>query len=120
MDSANWSRFRAFMSQVLSRRLPGSSTHAIYAFALFAAVQLADGILTAHGIQRYGLAAEGNPLISLSMRTFGVTAALASWKLFALAAGAVLHLTEQHLALAFLTVVSVMAAAIPWAWILAI
>lgn len=120
MDSNRWSKVRAAMSRALSSRLPGSSTHAIFAFALFAAVQLADGMLTVNGVQRYGLAAEGNPIIHLSMQTFGVTTALASWKLLSLVAGAVLHLTERHLALAVLTVIAVVTATIPWAWLLAI
>ncbi len=108
------------MSRALSRRLPGSSTHAIFPFALFAAVQLADAILTATGVQRFGLAAEANPLISFSMQAFGVTTALASWKLLACVAGALLFVTGRHLELAVLTLVSVLAAAVPWAWILAV
>lgn len=115
-----WTEVRAAMSRALSRRLPGSSTHAIFAFALFAAVQLADAIFTATGVQRFGLAAEANPLISFSMQTFGVTTALASWKLLACAAGAVLYITGRYLELAALTAVSVLVAAVPWAWILAI
>ena len=103
-----------------SCRLPNSSTRAVLAFALFAAVQLADAVLTQRGIERFGLAAEANPLIGFTMRSFGITTALASWKLFAVLAGAVLHVSERHLALAILTLFAVFAAAVPWAWILAV
>lgn len=110
---------RAAMRRALSSRLPGSSTHAIFAFALFAAVQLADAILTATGVQRFGLTAEANPLISLSMKTFGVATALTAWKFLSCVSGAILYVTGRHLELALLTVMSVLAAAVPWAWILA-
>ena len=119
MDSRSWSKVRTAMSRSLSARLPGSSTHAIFLAALFAAVQFADAILTANGIQRFGVGAEGNPLIGASMQMFGVATALATWKGFALIAGAVLHVTGRYLELAVLTVLAVLAAAIPWAWILA-
>jgi len=92
----------------------------MFAFALFAAVQLADAVLTHVGVQQYGIGAEANPFIGMTMQMFGVTAALTGWKLFALFAGAVLHITECYLALAILTVMSVVAATIPWAWILAL
>jgi di/tricarboxylate transporter len=120
MASLSRSEVRAAMSRALSCRLPGSATHAIFPFALFAAVQLADAILTAIGVQRFGLAVEANPLISFTMQTFGVTTALATWKLLACVGGAVLYLTGRHLELALLTVISVLAAAVPWAWILGI
>jgi di/tricarboxylate transporter len=120
MASLTRSEVRAAMSRALSSRLPGSSTHAIFPFALFAAVQLADAVLTALGVQRFGVAAEANPLISFTMQTFGVTTALATWKLLACVGGAVLYVTGRHLELALLTVISVLAAAVPWAWILGV
>lgn len=119
MIGASFRTLCAGISRVLNRRLPGSSTHAIFAFALFLAVQMADAFLTHEGIARFGVGAEGNPLIGLSMQMFGVTTALASWKLFSCALGAVLHFTERYLELTVLTLVAVGAAAIPWAWILA-
>lgn len=105
---------------VCDRRLPGSSTRAILAFALFAAVQLSDGVLTHVGVGQFGITAEANPVIGMTMKMFGVTAALTGWKLFAVFAGAVLHCTECYLTLAILTLMSVVAATIPWAWILAL
>jgi len=62
--------------------LPGSATRGISAVALFAAVQLADGILTLAGVARFGPAMESNPLLSLSMVTLGAGTALSmrsSW-----------------------------------------
>lgn len=113
-------RVACALTEAWNRRLPGSSTRAMFAFALFAAVQLSDGVLTHIGVQQFGIRAEANPVIGMTMQMFGVTAALAGWKLFALFAGAVLHFTECYLALVLLTLMSVVAATIPWAWILAL
>lgn len=89
------------------------------AFALFAAVQLADAVLTQRGVDRYGPSIEANPIIGASMQVLGVPAALTIWKLVACAGGALLHICEQYLALALLTVVFVVAATLPWAFLLA-
>jgi hypothetical protein len=86
--------------------------------ALFAAVQLADASLTVMGVDRFGIGAEANPLVSFYISLCGIPG-LVGVKAVAVAAGAVLHTCSQHLILAALTVFSVFAAVLPWAWALA-
>jgi hypothetical protein len=87
--------------------------------ALFAAIQVADGALTAIGIARFGLGAEGNPLLVLGagVLSAGVTIVLA--KAFAISCATLLHARAHHLTLALLTVFYVAGAIVPWAWVLA-
>ena len=99
----------------LARTLPGTPTHAILAFALFAAVQLADATLTAIGVSRFGVSAEANPLVASFISLCGPIAGLCAAKAVALAAGALLHAAARYLALVLLTVVFVFAALVPWA-----
>lgn len=105
---------------MLERTLPGSSTRGISAFALFAAIQVADTILTLIGINRFGPAIEGNPVLSFVMVAFGTAATLMSVKAVALAGAFVLHLRAQYLALALLSLLYVFGAIIPWMWLLAL
>jgi hypothetical protein len=100
--------------------LPGSATRGIATVALFAAVQLADGILTLAGVARFGPGMESNPLLSISMMTLGAGAALSIAKLMAVALATVLHGARSHLALALLTVFYVFAAVLPWTWLLSL
>lgn len=102
----------------LSRRLPNSGTRAFWALALFIAVQVADGVLTAVGIGRFGPTIEGNPLLVHSILTLGSTPALLIAKAVAILAGTLLHIHSYHLVLAFLTVAYVFATVIPWAILL--
>jgi hypothetical protein len=104
---------------VASRRLPGSRTPAILPFALFTAVQVADAWLTVLGLARFGVTAEGNPLVALCISVCGVTTGLIAVKAMAIAAGALLLVRAEHLILTALTVVFVFAAVVPWAWALA-
>ena len=101
------------------RCLPGASTRAVSLLALYAMVQLADAILTATGLARFGAAAEGNPVAAMVIDAFGLTTGLLALKLLAVAAGTLLHVLAQHLTLAVLTVVFVVCAVMPWAWVLA-
>jgi hypothetical protein len=101
------------------RCLPGASTRAASLLALYATVQLADAILTATGLTRFGAAAEGNPVAAMFIDTFGLATGLLALKLLAVAAGTLLHVLAQHLTLAVLTVVFVVCAVMPWAWVLA-
>ena len=101
-------------------RLPGSNTRALWTLALFAAIQLADGVLTAAGIARFGLHIEGNPLIDLAARSVGVGSALVAAKLLALGGATVLYLQARHLTLALLTVGYVAGAILPWMLVLAL
>jgi len=91
----------------------------MWTLALFAAIQLADGALTAAGVAQFGPHIEGNPLIDLAAQGFGMGAALVGAKVFAVFCGTVLHLQARHLALAVLTVGYVAGAIVPWAVVLA-
>jgi hypothetical protein len=94
--------------------LPGSTTRGIAAVALFTAVQLADGILTAEGVARFGLGMESNPVIALSIAAIGAGTTLSIAKLAAIAAAMGLHGLRCHLALAIFTVFYVFVAVLPW------
>ena len=83
--------------------------------ALFAAVQLADGIMTFAGVESFGPSAEGNPVLFFYITTFGAGATLVGAKSLAIALATTLHLRAHHLALVVLTVVYVLAAIGPWA-----
>ncbi len=99
-------------------RLPNSNTRAFWALALFIAVQVADGVLTAVGIGRFGTTIEANPLLVRSMVTLGSAPALLLAKGVAIVAGTLLHVHSYHLVLALLTVAYVFATLIPWAILL--
>lgn len=103
--------------QALAGMLPRSRTRSVSALALFAAVQAADALMTWAGIQRFGFAAEGNPVLSFYMAAFGVGVTLVVAKSVALALAVVLHLRQQHLVLVVLTLVYVAAAIAPWVWL---
>jgi len=101
-------------------RLPGSQTRALWTLALFAAIQVADGALTAAGIAQFGPRIEGNPLIHYAAQDFGLGAAIVGAKLLAISCATVLHLQSRHLALAILTVTYVAGAIVPWTFVLAL
>ena len=94
--------------------LPGSQTRALWILALFAAIQLADGVLTAAGVAQFGAHIEGNPLIHLAVQGAGLGITLVAAKLLAMSCATVLHVHSQHLALAVLTLVYVIGAIVPW------
>ena len=100
-------------------KLPGTETRALWTLALFAAIQLADGALTAAGIAQYGPRAEGNPLIQMLAEGAGIGMALVLSKTIAVSCATVLHLTARHLTLALLTVAYVLGAIVPWTYVLA-
>ena len=101
-------------------RLPGSQTRALWTLALFAAIQVADGALTAAGIARFGPHIEGNPLIHYAAQDFGLGAAIIGAKLLAMSCATVLYLQSRHLVLAVLTVTYVAGAIVPWTFVLAL
>jgi hypothetical protein len=103
----------------LSKPLPNSKTNALWALALFIAVQIADGVLTLAGIARFGTGVEGNPVLVYSIQIFGSGVSLLCAKAVAIAGGSVLHVYSYHLVLAILTVGYVFATLIPWALLLA-
>jgi len=98
--------------------LPGSATRGIAAVALFAAVQVADGVLTVAGVARFGPTVESNPILAQSIDAIGAATTLTIAKTFAVVMGTILHGTRWHLALALLTIFYVFAAVIPWTWLL--
>ena len=100
---------------VLSATLPHSRTRAVSTLALFAAVQFADGVMTYLGVVQLGPAAEGNPILAFYMAACGVGTTLVCAKLVALGLAAILWATSNHLSLAMLTTLYVLAAIGPWA-----
>jgi hypothetical protein len=111
-SACRWARSLATIT------LPGSSTRAFSALALFAAVQFADFALTLAGVARFGPDAESNPILSVSMVTLGTGTALSIAKLLAVALAFVLHTARLHTALALLTIFYVFVAVLPWMWLL--
>ena len=106
---------RAIAGSLARTTLPGSATRGIAAVALFTAVQLADGILTAEGVARFGLDFESNPVIAMLIAALGAGFTLSIAKTFAVAMAMRLHGEGCHLTLALLTVFYVFVAVIPWA-----
>jgi hypothetical protein len=80
--------------------------------------QIADGVLTAVGISRFGPGIEANPILVRSILTFGSFAALCAAKSVAIAAGTLLHAYSYYLVLALLTVAYVFATVLPWTFVL--
>jgi hypothetical protein len=112
-----WIR-RAQARMMISQTLPGSSTRAISAVALFVAVQIADAFLTAAGVSRFGMPMEGNPVLLRSMMLLGPSATLWGAKSIAVLCGGILYRCERHLILTLLTIVYVFGAIVPWSMIL--
>ena len=106
---------RAIARSLARTTLPGSATRGIAAVALFTAVQLADGVLTAEGVARFGLAFESNPVIAMLIAAVGAGFTLSIAKTFAVAMAMRLHGAGCHLTLALLTVFYVFVAMLPWA-----
>ncbi len=100
--------------------LPGSQTRALWAFALFAAIQLADGALTAAGVAQFGAGIEANPLLAFVATGAGFGATLVAAKLAAIGFAAVLYVQARHLTLAVLTLAYVVGAVMPWTFLLAL
>jgi hypothetical protein len=101
-------------------RLPNSQTYALALLALFICTQIADAWLTSFGIERYGMAAEANPLLALGFMLFGPAAALAFAKGVAIVGAVTLYRLSRHGLLTLLTVMYVVVAIMPWAWALSV
>ena len=101
-------------------QLPKSQTRALALLALFVSVQIADACLTAFGIDRFGVAAEANPMLALPVILLGPAAALTIAKGVAVGGAVVLYRLSRHLLLATLTVMYLFVAIVPWAWALSI
>jgi len=100
--------------------LPGSQTRALWALALFAAVQIADGAMTAAGVAVYGSGIEGNPLLRVVAEGAGFGVTLVGAKLVAITFAALLQHRAMHLTLALLTLMYVGAAILPWTFVLSL
>lgn len=97
--------------------LPGQSSASAFGnavFLAFAAVQLADGLLTYFGIIAFGRHIEANPLIEWSVAVFGAGRALIGAKAVALLCAMVLHLTARHYIMGVLTIAYLVTAIWPW------
>jgi hypothetical protein len=84
----------------------------------FLLVQYLDGHLTYVGVTRFGLWAEGNPLVSFVMWGWGPMLGLSWIKGSVMLIGIVLHLTGFRRVLIGMVVFYVVIAISPWMWIL--
>lgn len=80
----------------------------------FLLVQCLDGIFTYLGVRLWGPSIEANPIVSSAMALAGPASGLAGAKLMAISFGIVLHLRRVHNLVAFLTVIYVAVAILPW------
>jgi hypothetical protein len=94
--------------------VPAPATRGIAAVVLFTGVQIADGLLTAAGISRFGIGMESNPLLAVSISAVGVAATLSIAKGLAVVVGTMLHSRRCHTTLALLTIFYMFAAVLPW------
>lgn len=83
-------------------------------FAVFIALQAADGWLTYQAVDLFGPSAEGNPILATWMHLTGPGPALIGAKLLAIGCGAVLYATGVYQALGGLTMVYLFGAVLPW------
>lgn len=86
--------------------------------ALFIVLQAADGLLTYAAVERFGMGAEGNPILATWMVITGSEAALVGAKMLACFCGAVLYVAGVYHVLAGLSVLYLFAAVVPWLRIL--
>jgi hypothetical protein len=86
--------------------------------ALFVVLQAADGLLTYAAVERFGVAAEGNPILATWILLTGSETALVGAKILACFCGAVLYVAGVYHVLAGLSVLYLFAAVVPWLQIL--
>jgi hypothetical protein len=99
--------------------LQDSKARALALLALFACLQIADAWMTAAGIDRYGLAAESNPLLAFGVALFGPAVVLTIAKGLSVGAAVVLYRLSRLSLLALLTAMYLVVAIAPWIWALA-
>ena len=80
----------------------------------FVLLQLADGVLTYAAVERFGTAAEGNPILATWIVITGTAPALIGAKLIACACGGVLYAAGVHRVLAALSALYLFFAVMPW------
>jgi hypothetical protein len=81
---------------------------------LFIVLQAADGLLTYTAVERFGLGAEGNPILVAWMLLAGSEAALVGAKVLACVCGGVLYVTGVYHVLAGLSALYLFGAVVPW------
>lgn len=86
--------------------------------ALFILLQAADGLLTYAAVERFGVAAEGNPILATWMLLTGSETALLGAKMLACFCGGVLYVAGVYHVLAGLSALYLFAAVVPWLRIL--
>jgi len=82
--------------------------------AIFIVLQLLDGLLTYAAVERFGAAAEGNPILATWIVISGAAPAVFGAKLLACACGGVLYAAGVHRVLAGLSALYLFAAVGPW------
>ena len=85
---------------------------------VFLCAQAADGVFTYLGVHAFGRMIEANPLISYLMQVVGTGPALAGAKFAAISCGSLLHLLTVHRIVAVLTGIYLVAAIVPWVYLL--
>jgi hypothetical protein len=90
------------------------STFGDVALVGFLLVQILDGVFTYLGVSRWGPQVEANPIITSLMTVVGPMSGLAGVKLMAIGFGIALHLRRVHNLVAFLTIIYVAVAILPW------
>ena len=85
---------------------------------LFIVLQAADGLLTYAAVERFGMGAEGNPILATWMLLTGSEAALVGAKVLACFCGTVLYVAGVYHVLAGLSALYLFAAVVPWLRIL--
>jgi hypothetical protein len=84
------------------------------ALLVFLLLQVADGVLTYHGMTILGRNAEGNVLLLTLMNSFGDGVALLCAKVIASVLAICLHLARVHWVVASLAAFYALAACVPW------
>lgn len=81
----------------------------------FVLTQFLDGAFTFLAVQRFGIGAEGNPILVTWMVLTGHETAIVGAKVLAVFCGVVLYLAEVHIVLTGLTFLYLLAGIWPWA-----
>ena len=81
---------------------------------VFIVLQAADGLLTYAAVERFGMGAEGNPILATWIMLTGSGTALIGAKTLACMCGGLLYAAGVYHALASLSVLYLFAAVVPW------
>jgi hypothetical protein len=87
---------------------------------VFVVLQAADGLLTYAAVERFGIGAEGNPILATWILLTGSAPALIGAKLLACFCGVVLYAAGGYHALVGLSALYLVAAIMPWVGVFAI